>query len=312
LALGIILAAFCGGEIFALETVDPFVFALADSLGSGGPHTSDPAAAFSMFVNPGLMREGDAALQANISVGAGAYSEDLLAMPPAFINVKGPLALAMFNKGLAFGAVNYLYMKDGDIALDLALAGGYAYPMINGINSRLYLGFLFKLFFRDIFRDPNYVAAGASLDAGMFYTFRNVITLGLACNDLYSVAGVFGAGPDAALGQVLPNLSVGLCISPVNTAGLMLSFYADYRYIIPLWGLDSDYAFPLKLSGGARITINNLVSISGGFAEMRPSAGIGINLDTTRLELAFYGRETGVDKIDNPAYFLELCLRVER
>jgi hypothetical protein len=125
------------------------------------------------------------------------------------------------------------------------------------------------------------------------------------------VAGVFD-DTATGLGQIIPNLNIGVSWAPVDTGSFSLAINADYRYLIPLWGLDSGRSFLDNIGAGVRLGFGRLFTLSAGLSEMTPCVGLGFRIELTHIDITFYGAEQDPSRMDDPMYHLELGVRVER
>jgi hypothetical protein len=207
---------------------------------------------------------------------------------------------------------------------EIILAGGYGLRLYDGPRARFDLGLTGKIFARMGYNSPpvslmgiKYILQnlaeqtfeaqiGGGIDAGFRWTLANSLSFAAVIYDPYSPVWVTRYSraekvkdneiTASGVIPVIPRVSFGVSWS-VNPeylnhifSGITLSCdYAD------LW----DYLFEtsrdplLNIGAGIEITMHEVFSIRGGWREMQPAFGIGVDFTYMNIDISFYGRELG-------------------
>ena len=88
-----------------------------------------------------------------------------------------------------------------------------------------------------------------------------------------------------------------------------VSFYFDYRDIFDFWLYPQNAINPvLHLSLGTELRMLEILSVRAGIGEGLPSAGLGVDLNFAKLNLAMYGSEQSIEPGLQPVYNVILGL----
>ncbi len=272
-------------------------------------------------------------------------------------SLNGPLAIGYVGNGLGLGVFNTSRLTVTSVGIlgtagvemkeDLLFAGGYAFsiPLPKASQSTLAIGFMIKSFVEGgigfsestlgvisllsspdpavLLAQPFSVELGAGLDAGIRYSWADVISVGIVGRNIptftvrnsYSSFNSFlgQASPVTSLGYVPVDLAAGVMLSP--RLGLLdryithLKILLDYGDILDFW-LHPDTAdnWILHVGVGVELTILEILSFRGGFSQGYFSAGLGLDLAFCRLDVAMFGQELSAEPGLRPTFNILLGL----
>lgn len=268
-------------------------------------------------------------------------------------DIPGPISFGYAGGGLGFGLFNNTRLvlnaasasSIGARAMEeLLLMGGYAVRIPLGGGHSLDAGLAAKGFVRGevarilgildlgslladpvAFLDRSFaMTTGVGLDAGLRYSWREVLAVGLACRDAYSPALVTTydsfsafvedpatAHPSSESGTIAPELNFGFAWSPslAILGGLVDSFVLaiDYSDILDLLSTLPRNAI-LNLGVGLELRFLEILSVRAGIRQTLLSAGFGLDLGVFKLNLSAFGEEMGREPGDRSVYNLLLSL----
>lgn len=256
------------------------------------------------------------------------------------MDLVGPISFGYVGKGLGFGIFNtstVTVMNTAPFTIaaaaneQLMIDGGYAFriPLPAAWNSTLDAGILMKgglqgvsiieqslLSLPALFGSlgtstftgaPFYFNTLIGLDAGLRYSYKNLISVGIVGHNLYTPvlqsayptlqSFLSNTATPTRSTSVLPiNLAVGVLYTPnlgilervVNSFKVMV----DYSHSLDLLLYPSTAKNPLLNIGvGTEITLLRILDLRAGFYQGLFSAGLGLDLKYFTLDAAMFGTE---------------------
>ena len=237
-----------------------------------------------------------------------------------------PLSIAWVANGFGFGIWNrfYLYLNVLDLNfevqtyMDAMIPIGFAFKILNLENHSVDAGITIKPFVRTMIHESESITsligssdlledfsipviAGGTFDLGFLYRWKYGLQLGLTFNDIYSRAIVLYGNDN---NYYIPfNMNMGLSYN-LKVLFLGITVAADWRNIGSADLRDpgtyfrrEDYlrrSFLLDLGVGLQATLFDFVYARVGVNEMLPAAGVGVSLGAFKVDLAYYGKELGL------------------
>lgn len=259
----------------------------------------------------------------------------------------GPFSFAYSGKGLGFGIYNRtgvllnassLLAVRYAVSEEILLAGGYAYRLRLGDLQTLDMGLMPKGFIRatvgktasltDIMAltanpgalldSPLTMTSGLGFDAGLLWTYDDMVSLGLVMRDAYSPAmttsytsyTAFMDNPSSGTtvgGLVSADLAFGVAYMPrfdfLSFLGADVTVLLDYVDILDLFS-----AVPrnpiLNVRLGAELRLLDILCLRAGIKDALPAAGFGIDLQAFTFSLAMHGQELGLEPGARPVFNL--------
>ena len=234
-----------------------------------------------------------------------------------------PLSVAWVADGFGFGLWNRVFVNinlidsdiDANIYGDVMLPVGFAFKLLNLENHSLDAGITVKPFIRlwiresesitsiiaggDILDDISVpVMAGGTFDAGLLYRWQHGLRFGLTFNDIYSRTTVLSdiRGNDNNSYYIPFTMNMGLAYD-LKAAFLGLTLAADWRDMENFFHR-GDYTrknSQLDFGAGLQVSLLDIVYARVGLNEMLPSCGLGLSLGPCEIDMAYYGREFGLE-----------------
>jgi hypothetical protein len=269
------------------------------------------------------------------------YTSGSLNGPLAIGYVGNGLGFGIFNTSrVTFTTVNALLPVSAEVKEDLLFAAGFAFsiPLPEAARSTLDIGLMIKSFVEGgvelseslldlysviasanpgvLINQPFSLGLGAGLDAGIRYSWNGLISVGLvgrniptftARNTYSSIVSLGQSAPVTGFGYVPVDLSAGLMFTPglgfLDRYITHLKIFLDYSDILDFW-LHPDTAanWVLHVGLGTELTILEILSLRGGFADGYFSAGLGMDLSFFRLDVAMFGQELSLEPGLRPAF----------
>lgn len=269
------------------------------------------------------------------------------------MDLAGPIYFGYVGNGLGFGVFN-----GTDVTIEstapltfaiaaseqLLLSGGYSFriPLPSSWNSTLDAGLLLKgslkgtaLLRPSLFDLPTlfssigpgtvtgapfYFTSAIGMDAGIRFSYRNILTVGIVGRDIYSPALTSqyptldsflnnSATPTQTSGVIPFDLSTGILFTPslgfleryISNFKLML----DYNDIVGfLTHADSAKNVVLNFGLGTELTLLEVLAVRAGFYQGLFSAGLGLDLKVFRIDAAMFGTELSSQPGLRPVYNL--------
>ncbi|MBN2050229.1 MAG: hypothetical protein JW760_07265 [Spirochaetales bacterium] len=269
----------------------------------------------------------------------------------AGLDLSGPVSFAYVGDGLGFGIFNVtdvLFQGIGPMTLQakiieqVILCGGYSFRIPLGSSSHnLDLGMLLKGTLRGesvitksllelttlfsslgadtILNEPFDFISAIGIDAGVLYSYKDVLSFGFVCDDLFTPiltnsydslqAFIDSAEVSPVQGRVPLKLNAGLGWTPrLGTLGRYisdLSLMLDYYDILDFLVAPSSAVNPLLHIGfGVELRLLDILSLRGGFNQGLFSAGLGLDLTHFTIDAAMFGAELGTEPGLQPVYNL--------
>ncbi|MFP4562217.1 MAG: hypothetical protein ACLFRY_02800 [Spirochaetia bacterium] len=268
--------------------------------------------------------------------------QDLLQGLYASMNLLGPLSFGYVGKGLGLGFFNttgITFANSSPLTMSVSLSekiilkGGYSFRiplpeesdhtldvgvLLKGFlegrsdfdRSFLQLPDLFSTFSLDTFaNEPFRFITGIGFDLGVRYSWRDILTVGLAGIDVFSptiinsyttMNGFLQASetPTQSNGLVPFKLNAGVMYTPelAGTRKIIsdLKVMLDYRDIFDFLVHPGTARNPLLHIGlGVEFRLLEILSIRAGLNEGLPAAGLGLDLHFFTLNAAMFGAELG-------------------
>jgi hypothetical protein len=241
-----------------------------------------------------------------------------------------PLSIAWVANGFGFGVWErfYLYLNVIDLNfevktfMDVMVPVGFAFKILALENHSLDAGITIKPFARAIVHESESITSligsselmedwsvpvivGGTFDLGLLYRWKHGIQFGLTFNDVYSRGTVFRnlLGDDNKSYYIPFTMNTGLSYN-LKVLFFGLAFAVDWRNIglADLQNLEAyfrreDYlrrSFLLDLGVGLQVSLFDAVYARAGISDMLPSAGLGLYLGPVKIDLAYYGKELGL------------------
>jgi len=251
-----------------------------------------------------------------------------------------PLSIAWVANGFGFGIWNrfYFYLDVLDLNfevktyMDAMFPVGFAFKVLNLENHSVDAGITIKPFVRAMIHESESITsligstdalegwsvpviAGGTFDLGLLYRWQQGLQFGLTFNDVFSRAVVLYGNDN---NYYLPfNMNMGLSYE-FNVLFLGFTLAADWRNIgiADLWNLGTyfrreDYlrrSFLLDIGVGLQATLFDFVYARMGVNELLPAVGVGVSLDAFKIDLAYYGKELGLQPGQLPVAVFDLSV----
>jgi hypothetical protein len=272
------------------------------------------------------------------------YTSMTLNGPLAFGYVGDGLGFGFFNStGVTFSTVGTVPTITAGFGEDLQFVAGYAFriPLPAVMKSTLDFGLSIRAlangsvelkesivsFFTFLsapnpgilMNQPFDLDVGFGVDAGVRYSWNDLISAGIVCRNLYApvmrngyttlTAFTAGGTPEVSYGTMPLDLSAGLLVTPwlgvledyISGLRIML----DYRDILDFLTHAATATNPVLHVGlGIEAALLKVLSIRGGFGQGYFSAGLGIDLTAFKFNVTMYGSELSGEPGLRPAYNL--------
>ncbi|MDR0599365.1 MAG: hypothetical protein LBG84_04695 [Treponema sp.] len=175
--------------------------------------------------------------------------------------------------------------------------------------------------FMDHFSVP--VILGAGVDMGLTYRWTEGFTAGITFADIFTRGKVVGniAGEDTNSYYIPFSLNLGAAYdfkigkfwadAPRFVADMGIAVMADWHDFVNIFQQD-DYLkrnAKLNFSAGLQVSMfNDIFMVRAGMNEMLPAVGLGMDLGTFEVNLAYYGKELGLEPGQLSAAALDLTI----
>jgi hypothetical protein len=251
-----------------------------------------------------------------------------MAGPIAFGMVEDNHGWGVFNV-TRFGMIwdrNNIYNVSLTLTEEFIIAGAYGWRLYDGTNSRFDLGLTAKLLVRmgynspplyvqqlryllqDLVESPFETQLGAGVDTGFRWTLYDSLSFAAVLYDPFSPVWVtqyskmekIASQEMIAQGSVpvTPRASVG--ISWKMASPFWYRYFSGITFSLDYFGLlDNLSERPrdplLNFSAGLEVRMLEVFTIRGGLRDLLPSVGVGLNYTFMNVDIAFYGKELGVE-----------------
>ena len=231
---------------------------------------------------------------------------------------------------------------ESTITEEMVLTGGYSFrvPAFEGTRHTLDLGVSMKGFLRsesgfsyslllindfldrigpDLIMDEPYAnISGIGFDVGVLYSYGDQFAFGLVGQDVFSPTlrndytslneYLDGTATPSQSGGVLPfQLHAGVRYSP--PLGIFHDYFSDINLYFDYRDMFDFLFFPelatnpvLHLSLGAEVHMLEILALRAGLYEGLLSAGVGVDLNFAKFNLAMYGSEESIEPGMQPVY----------
>jgi hypothetical protein len=267
----------------------------------------------------------------------------------ASLNLAGPISFGYIEEGIAFGLFNWVEMNFQESAAltysarireNFLVGGGYSYrfPFPARSKNDLDIGLFAKVLLRgdvlaekdmlglvSVFSDPLSLllsepysfSFAVGFDAGIRYSFDDLITVGIACRDAYtrnfkytysSLTAFMADEAPAKENAPLPlDLSAGVVFTPhlryLNRWFSALKFMLDYNDILgAVTHADTVKHWILNLSFGMEIELMQVLSVQCGLSQGLFTSGLSLDLTIFRFYLSMFGTEASIEPGLKPVY----------
>lgn len=167
---------------------------------------------------------------------------------------------------------------------------------------------------------------GVGLDLGFMYRWDTGLSAGLTFDDIVTRGGVVGnlVGKDTNTYYVPFTVNLGAAYeldigkfwtsAPSFLARTGITFMLDWHDVLNVF-YQNDYLNQrnalLDLSAGIQLSIFDIFMLRAGMNEMLPAVGLGFNLGPVQLDVAYYGREFGLEpgQLSSAALDLTVAIR---
>ncbi len=277
--------------------------------------------------------------------------QSLLQSIYASMGLVGPISFGYVGKGIGFGIFNdsSFTMETTapltvatSIGEQLMLDGGYAFriPLPAAWNSSLDAGVMLKgglqgvsyieksvleipaLFssfgVSTLTANPFYFNTVIGVDAGLRYSYRNLISIGIVGRNLYTpvLQNLYPTLGDFLNNTATPTKSTTLLPIDVGVGALFTPRLGALERIVSNFKLMVDYGhaldfllYPstaknplLDIGIGTELTLLKILDLRAGFYQGLFSAGLGLNLKFFRLDAAMFGTELSGEPGLNPVF----------
>jgi hypothetical protein len=167
--------------------------------------------------------------------------------------------------------------------------------------------------------------AGAGFDLGFLYRWNIGLSAGLTLDDIVTRGGPITdlAGGNANATYYVPfSMNLGLAYdfkigrfwtsAPRFFADMGIAFTFDWRNVTNVFQQD-DYQkrnAALDIGMGLQITLFNILNLRLGMSEMLPAVGLGADFGPIEIDLAYYGKELGLEPGQLSAAAVDLTFAV--
>lgn len=219
---------------------------------------------------------------------------------------------------------NQIYMVSPNITEELTLAGAYGLRLYDGPNAQFDVGATAKIFLRigyisppiylqqvkyilqDLIEMPFETELGLGIDIGFRWTLSESLSFAAVIYDpfspvwvtQYSNAEKITKQEMIASGIVPVTTRASVGVSWKIASPFWHRYFSDITFSFDYLGLLTNMSeMPrsplLDISVGCEIRMLEVFSLRGGFKDMMPGGGLGINFTFMNIDLAFYGKELG-------------------
>jgi len=234
-----------------------------------------------------------------------------------------PLSVAWVADGFGLGFWNRVFVNvnlidaniDANVYGDMMFPFGFAFKILNLENHSIDAGITIKPFLRfwikesktlmslvsadSILGDINIPAmAGGAFNLGLLYRWNRGLQFGLTFNDILSGTMVLNDTPgNEKTSYYVPfALNMGLSYS-FSLAFVGFTLAADWRDVVNAFHRN-DYTrrnSQLDFGVGLEASLFDIFFVCIGMNEMLPACGLGFDLAPFKIDLAYYGKEFGLE-----------------
>jgi hypothetical protein len=311
------------------------------------PTLFSPQATFGLIGPLMDVAEGDTG---SLGEAADVLSKNEAKIPLGFDIREFPLSIAWVADGFGFGLWDRIFVNPSiigtnvklDVYGDVILPIGFAFKIVDIGAHALDLGVTVKPFARVYAHESTTVTelmdenseflddisvpliVGAGVDLGLLYRWDIGLSAGLTFDDIFTRGAVVSniVGEDDNTYYVPFTMNLGLAYdlrlgrfwtsAPSFFANMTFTFMFDYRDVANLFQQD-DYlkrSSLLGISAGFQIGIYDIFKLRIGMNEMLPAVGLGFDLGPFEIDVAYYGKEFGLEPGQLPAAALDLTLAI--
>ena len=278
--------------------------------------------------------------------------QELLSSIYSSFKLNGPIYFGYLGNGLGFGIFNTTDITIDNprpLALELVmeesiiLAGGYAFRINLAENHSLDMGILLKgmltgelsieysllelttLFdsigLETLTSAPFSLVSAIGFDAGIIYSYKDIISFGISGRDLYTptlrnnygslqdfLDNVEGTTED---GIVPLTLNAGVEFTP--PLGSLSRIISDFRLLLDYEDILDFVMYPeiathplLHIGIGTELVLLDIMSLRAGFYQGLLAAGLGLDLGIFTMNASMFGTELSSEVGMNPVYNIQV------
>ena len=282
------------------------------------PSLFSPQGTFSLFAPIADFARGDSNA---LGRAANTLSEKRGRIPLGAELREFPFSFAWVTNGFGIGLWNRTFVNanivgtnvEAHIFSDIMLPVGFAVSILSLENHTVDAGLTLKPFMRlrvqerqtilslmtdgtDDFIDNMNVPLllGGTFDMGLMYRWRPGLRAGLTFSDIYShAAAAYNInGWDGNTYYIPFTINAGLAYE-FSLHFFKFTLAADWRNITNIFNQDDYFRrnFTLDFGVGLQVAVFDIGYARIGMNEMLPSVGIGVDLGSFKIDMAYYGRE---------------------
>jgi len=237
-----------------------------------------------------------------------------------------PLSFAWVANGFGFGLWNRTFVNanvvgtnlEANVYSDVMFPIGFAFRILNLTGHSLDAGITLKPFARvraweeetitNLIGDSSEfidninlpVIVGGTFDVGLMYRWDIGLRAGFTFNDIYSkgvvVYNLNDKHKDENTYYIPFTMNFGLAYE-FKLGFLGFALAADWRDIANTFNQD-DYLnrnYLLDFGVGLQLSLFDIIRFRVGMSEMLPACGVGFDLGPCKIDLAYYGKEFGLE-----------------
>lgn len=254
-----------------------------------------------------------------------------------------PLSIAWVANGFGFGLWNRTFVTakiigthiEAEVYSDVMLPIGFALKIFNFERHSLDVGFTMKPFARAIASKDQKITdlisgntsdfidsinvpviVGGSFDSGLMYRWAGGLGIGFTFSDFYSrgnvVYNINNSVEDTNTYYIPFTMNLGLSYELKLGKIFGIALAADWRDIANYFKQDDYFNrnYALDFGVGAQLSLFETIRFRAGMSEMLPSVGVGFDFGPLKIDLAYYGKEFGLEPGQLSVAMAELSIAI--